>query len=79
MSGQLEQPKDPDDAKELKYVRILDVGDEVLKDEVSVEAYCSHEVYHIHGRVEKIKSVWTAKKSRIKWKRKFFMKTIFYR
>ena len=65
MTGEFEQPEDPDDAEELEHVRVLDVGDEVLKDEVSVEAYCSHEVYHIHGGVEKIKSVWTAKKSRI--------------
>ena len=79
MASEFEQPEYPNNAEKLKYVGILDMGDQVLENEVCVEAYRGHEVYHIHGRVEKIKSVWTAKKSRIKWKRKFFMKTIFYR
>ena len=62
MSGQLEQPKDPDDAKELKHVRILDVGDEVLKDEVCVEADCGHQVNDVDGRLEKITFVRTTNK-----------------
>ena len=47
MTGQFEQPEDPDDAEELEHVRVLDVGDEVLEDEVGVEADGGHEVNNI--------------------------------
>ena len=49
MACELEQPKYPDNAEKLKHVGILDVGDQVLEDEVCVETYRGHEVYHIHG------------------------------
>ena len=49
MASELEQPEYPDNAEKLKHVGILDVGDQVLEDEVCVETYRGHEVYHIHG------------------------------
>ena len=47
MSRQLEQSQNPNDAEELEDVRVLDVGDEVLEDEVGVEADGGHEVNNI--------------------------------
>ena len=60
--GQLEQPQDPNDAEELEDVRILDVGHEVLEDEVGVEADGGHEVNNIDGGLEEITFVRTTEK-----------------
>ena len=57
--GEFEKPEDPDDAEELEHVRVLDVGDEVLEDEVGVEADGGHEVNNIDGGLEEITFVWT--------------------
>ena len=62
VAGEFEQPEDPDDAEELEDVRVLDVGDEVLEDEVGVEADGGHEVNDIDGGLEKITFVRTTEK-----------------
>ena len=64
MAGELEQPEDPDDAEELENVRVLDVGDEMLEDEVRVETDGGHKVYDIHRGIEKITSIGAAQESR---------------
>jgi hypothetical protein len=38
VAGELEEPEDADDAEELEDVGVLDVLDELLQEEVSVEA-----------------------------------------
>ena len=60
--GEFEKPEDPDDAEELEHVRVLDVGDEMLEDEVGVEADGGHEVNNIDGGLEEITFVWTTEK-----------------
>ena len=62
VTGEFEQPEDPDDAEELEHVRVLDVGDEVLEDEVGVEADGGHEVNDVDGGLEEITFVWTTEK-----------------
>ena len=62
MAGEFEQPEDPYDAEELEDVRVLDVGDEVLEDEVGVEADGGHKVNNIDGGLEEITFVWTTEK-----------------
>ena len=51
VSGQLEESQDPDDAEELEDIRVLDVGDEVVEDEVGVKADGGHKVNNIDGRL----------------------------
>ena len=43
----------------------LNVRDEVLEDEVGVEADGGHEVNDVDGGLEKITFVWTAEKSKL--------------
>ena len=62
VTGQFEQPEDPDDAEELEHVRVLDVGHEMLEDEVGVEADGGHKVNNIDGGLEEITFVWTTEK-----------------
>ena len=59
MTGQLEQPQYPDDAEEFKDISILDMGNELLEEEVCVETDGGHKVNNINGRLEKITAVWT--------------------
>ena len=47
VTGEFEQPEDPDDAEELEDIRVLDVGDEVVEDEVGVKADGGHKVNNI--------------------------------
>ena len=62
VAGELEQPEDPDDAEELEDIRVLDVGHQVLEDEVGVEADGGHEVNDVDGGLEEITFVWTTEK-----------------
>ena len=64
--GEFEQPEDPDDAEELEHVRVLDVGDEMLEDEVGVEADGGHKVNNIDGGLEEITFVWTTEEPGVK-------------
>ena len=64
MSRQFEEPQDADDGEELEDIRVLDVGDEMLEDEVRVETYGGHKVYDVHRGIEKITSIGAAQESR---------------
>mgnify|MGYP001172503836 CR=1 FL=1 len=59
VAGQLEQPQYPDDAEELEDVGILDVGHQLLQDQVGVEAQRRHVVDHIDRGFEEIPLVRT--------------------
>ena len=48
MSRQFEEPQDADDGEELEDVRVLDVGDILLEEEVRVETDCGDVINHIH-------------------------------
>jgi hypothetical protein len=48
MTSELEQAKDPDDAEELKDIRILEMGDMLLEEEVGLEADGRNIVNHIN-------------------------------
>ena len=66
VSRQFEEPQDADDGEELEDIRVLDVGDQMLEDEVRVETDGGHKVYDIHRGIEKITSIGAAQESRCK-------------
>ena len=66
MSGQLEQSQYSDDAEELEYVRVLDVRDVLLEEQVGVEADGGDVVDHVHGGLEEMVFVGAGYKSKQK-------------
>ena len=64
MPGQLEQSQYSDDAEKLEYVRVLDVRDILLEEEVSVEADGGDVVNNVHGGLQKMVFVGAGKKSK---------------
>ena len=66
MSGQLEQSQYSDDAEELEYVRVLDVRDVLLEEQVGVEADGGDVVDHVHGGLEEMVFVGAGYKSKKK-------------
>ena len=53
------EPEYSDDAEEFKDISILDVGHEMLEDEIGVETDGRNKIYHIDRGVEEITSIWT--------------------
>ncbi len=51
VSGQLEQPQDPDDGKELEDIGLLELRGHLLKHQVDVEAHRGYVVDDVHARV----------------------------
>lgn len=48
VSSQLEKPHDPDDGEELQDVGVLQMGRELLENQVDVEAQRGYVVYDVH-------------------------------
>ena len=58
VSGELEEPENPDDGEEFKNVGILEVRGEVGEEQVDVEAHRGHTVDDVDRTADKIEDIW---------------------